>query len=33
MKHLGLIALWVAMALAVYSALQYFRTYWNKLNS
>ncbi len=33
MKHLGWIALWVAMVLAVYSALQYFRTYWNKLNS
>ena len=33
MKHLGRIALWVAMILAVYSAVQYFRTYWNKLNS
>ncbi len=33
MKHLGWIALWVAMVLAVYSAVQYFRTYWNKLNS
>jgi CDP-diacylglycerol---glycerol-3-phosphate 3-phosphatidyltransferase len=33
MKHLGWIALWVAMILAVYSAVQYFRTYWNKLNS
>ena len=30
---LGRIALWVAMILAVYSAVQYFRTYWNKLNS
>jgi CDP-diacylglycerol--glycerol-3-phosphate 3-phosphatidyltransferase len=33
MKQLGWIALWVAMILAVYSAVQYFRTYWNKLNS
>jgi CDP-diacylglycerol--glycerol-3-phosphate 3-phosphatidyltransferase len=33
MIDLGRIALWVAMILAVYSALQYFRTYWNKLNS
>lgn len=30
---LGRVALWVAMILAVYSAVQYFRTYWNKLNS
>ncbi len=33
MTDLGIIALWVAMILAVYSAVQYFRTYWNKLNS
>lgn len=33
MKQLGWVALWVAMILAVYSAVQYFRTYWNKLNS
>jgi CDP-diacylglycerol--glycerol-3-phosphate 3-phosphatidyltransferase len=33
MTDLGRIALWVAMILAVYSAVQYFRTYWNKLNS
>ena len=30
---LGRVALWVAMILAVYSAVHYFRTYWNKLNS
>ncbi len=29
---LGRIALWIAMALAVYSAIQYFRTYWNQLD-
>lgn len=33
MIDLGRIALWAAMILAVYSAAQYFRTYWNKLNS
>ena len=33
MTDLGRIALWVAMILAVYSAVQYFRTYWDKLNS
>jgi len=33
MTDLGRIALWVAMVLAVYSAVQYFKTYWNKLNS
>jgi len=33
MTDLGQIALWVAMVLAVYSAAQYFITYWNKLNS
>jgi len=32
MRDLGTIALWVAMVLAVYSAFQYFRTYWNQLN-
>jgi CDP-diacylglycerol--glycerol-3-phosphate 3-phosphatidyltransferase len=29
---LGRIALWVAMILALYSAFQYFKTYWNKVN-
>ena len=33
MVDLGRVALWIAMILAVYSAVQYFRTYWNKLNS
>ena len=32
MRYLGKYALWVAMILSVYSALQYFRTYWKKLN-
>lgn len=32
MNDLGLYALWIAMILSVYSALQYFRTYWKKLN-
>lgn len=32
MRDLGTYALWIAMFLAVYSALQYFRTYWKKLN-
>ncbi len=32
MRDLGSYALWIAMILSVYSALQYFRTYWKKLN-
>ncbi len=32
LTDLGRIALWTAMVLAVYSAVQYFRTYWNQLN-
>lgn len=32
MRQLGWFALWIAMILSVYSAAQYFRTYWNKLN-
>ncbi len=32
MTDLGRIALWVAMVLALYSSVQYFRTYWNELN-
>jgi CDP-diacylglycerol--glycerol-3-phosphate 3-phosphatidyltransferase len=32
MKYLGKYALWTAMILSVYSALQYFRTYWKELN-
>ena len=32
LRDLGALALWVAMILAVYSALQYFRTYWRKLS-
>lgn len=32
MRQLGWIALWVAMGLAVYSAVQYFRAYWHQLN-
>ena len=32
MRLLGMAALWIAMALSVYSAVQYFRTYWRKLN-
>lgn len=31
MTDLGRIALWVAMVLAVYSAVLYFKSYWNKL--
>jgi CDP-diacylglycerol---glycerol-3-phosphate 3-phosphatidyltransferase len=31
MRDLGAAALWVAMILSVYSAFQYFRTYWNQL--
>ncbi len=32
MTDLGKIALWTAMFLSVYSAVQYFRSYWSKLN-
>jgi len=32
MRDLGSYALWIAMILSVYSAVQYFRTYWKKLN-
>ena len=32
MRDLGSYALWIAMILSVYSALQYFRTYWKKLS-
>ncbi len=32
MKLLGILALWVAMILAVYSAIQYFRNYGKKLS-
>jgi CDP-diacylglycerol--glycerol-3-phosphate 3-phosphatidyltransferase len=33
MTDLGRISLWIAMALAVYSAFHYFKTYWKKLNN
>jgi CDP-diacylglycerol--glycerol-3-phosphate 3-phosphatidyltransferase len=32
MRDLGVLALWAAMILSVYSAVQYFRTYWKKLS-
>lgn len=32
MTDLGRIALWIAMILAVYSAVQYFMKYWNQLD-
>jgi len=32
MRDLGSYDLWIALILSVYSALQYFRTYWKKLN-
>ena len=32
LRDVGSLALWVAMILSVYSAVQYFRTYWKKLN-
>jgi CDP-diacylglycerol--glycerol-3-phosphate 3-phosphatidyltransferase len=32
MTDLGRVALWIAMVLAVYSAVQYFRKYWNQLD-
>jgi CDP-diacylglycerol--glycerol-3-phosphate 3-phosphatidyltransferase len=31
LRDLGSLALWVAMILAVYSAIQYFRIFWKKL--
>ncbi len=31
MADLGRIALWIAMILAIYSGILYFKTYWNKL--
>ncbi len=33
LTDIGRIALWAAMILAVYSAVQYFRKYWNQLNN
>ena len=33
LTDVGRVALWVAMILAVYSAVQYFRSYWSKLNN
>lgn len=32
LTDLGRIALWIAMVLAVYSAIQYFMKYWNQLD-
>ena len=32
LRDLGIAAIWVAMVLSIYSALQYFRTYGKKLN-
>ncbi len=32
LRDLGTYALWIAMILAAYSAVQYFRTYWNQLD-
>lgn len=32
LRDLGSLALWVAMILAVYSAIQYFRIFWKKLS-
>jgi CDP-diacylglycerol--glycerol-3-phosphate 3-phosphatidyltransferase len=32
LRELGSYALWIAIILSVYSAFQYFRTYWKKLN-
>jgi len=32
MSELGIVALWIAMLLGVYSAVQYFARYWKKLN-
>ncbi len=33
MAILGNAALWIAMILGIYSGIQYFRTYWQKLNN
>lgn len=33
MTDLGRLSLWIAMFLAVYSAVRYFKTYWNRLNN
>lgn len=32
MANLGRISLWAAMILAVYSAVQYFKAYWGRMN-
>lgn len=32
LRELGSISLWIAMILAVYSAVQYFRSYWMRLS-
>jgi CDP-diacylglycerol--glycerol-3-phosphate 3-phosphatidyltransferase len=32
LRDVGSLALWIAMILSVYSAVQYFRTYWKKLH-
>jgi len=32
LRDLGSIALWIAMILAVYSAVRYFKTYWKQLS-
>lgn len=32
LRDLGSVALWIAMILAVYSAVKYFKTYWKQLN-
>jgi CDP-diacylglycerol--glycerol-3-phosphate 3-phosphatidyltransferase len=32
LRDLGSLALWIAMILAVYSAIQYFRVFWKKLS-
>lgn len=32
LTYLGTVALWVAMVLAVYSAVKYFKTYWKQLS-
>lgn len=31
LRDLGLVALWIAIVLALYSAIRYFRVFWNKL--
>ena len=32
MADLGRVTLWIAIILSIYSGVQYFRAYWNKLN-